>query len=51
MINLKDYFKWCTDVKENWQEKHVENIVQLFTKDVEYYETPKEKIKGRNNCK
>ena len=39
-----DYYKWCVELLNNWKQKNVENIVNLFDEKVEYYETPTDKI-------
>ena len=41
---MRDYYKWCVELLNNWKQKNVENIVNLFNENVEYYETPTEKI-------
>ena len=41
---MKDYYKWCVELLNNWKQKNVKNIVNLFVENVEYYETPTEKI-------
>ena len=41
---MKDYYKWCVELLNNWKQKNVENIVNLFVENVEYYETPTEEI-------
>lgn len=41
---MKDYYNWCLKLKENWQLKDVDHIIDLFDEKVEYYETPTIKI-------
>ena len=41
---MRDYYKWCVELLNNWKQKNVENIVNLFDENVEYYETPTEQI-------
>lgn len=35
-----DIIKWLEDFKQGWISHDVEMVVALFTKDVEYWETP-----------
>ncbi len=41
---MDNYYNWCLKLKENWQLKDVEQIMELFDEKVEYYETPTLKI-------
>lgn len=41
---MRDYYKWCLELQENWKQKNVDDIVNLFDEKVEYYETPTQKI-------
>ena len=41
---MRYYYKWCVELLINWKQKNVQNIVNLFDENVEYYETPTEKI-------
>ena len=41
---MRDYYNWCVELLNNWKQKKVENIVDLFDENVEYYETPTEKV-------
>ena len=41
---MRDYYKWCEELLNNWKQKNIENIVNLFDEKVEYYKTPTEKI-------
>lgn len=36
--------KWCNDLKQFWEHKEIDSIVNLFDENVIYYETPKLKI-------
>ncbi len=29
---MRDYYKWCVELLNNWKQKKVENIVNLFDK-------------------
>lgn len=48
---MKDYYKWCLELKENWKIKDVEKVIQLFDENIEYYETPKVKIENLSEIK
>ncbi len=41
---MRDYYKWCVELLNNWKQKKLENIVNLFDEKVEYFEIPTEKI-------
>lgn len=41
---MRDYYKWCIELKDNWKLKNIDAIVNLFDERVEYYETPVMKI-------
>lgn len=41
---MRDYYKWCVELRNNWKQKNVDSIINLFDEKVEYYETPQEKI-------
>lgn len=40
----KQFDKWCSSLKEYWLKKDITSIIQLFDNEVEYYETPFEKV-------
>ena len=48
---MRDYYKWCVRLLNNWKQKNVDNIVNLFDEKVEYYETPKEKTNTMNEIR
>ena len=41
---MRDYYKLCEELLDNWRQKNVENIVNLLDEKLEYYETPTDKI-------
>ena len=41
---MRDYYRWCVELQKNWKKKKVQNIVNLFDENVEYYEIPTERI-------
>jgi ketosteroid isomerase-like protein len=36
--------EWLQEFRENWKNQEVEEVLELFTDDVTYYETPTEKL-------
>jgi len=36
--------KWCNNLREFWKNKQIDNIMDLFDRNVVYYETPKVRI-------
>ena len=48
---MRDYYKWCIELLNNWKQKNIDNIVNLFDESVEYYETPTEKINTMNEIR
>lgn len=43
-----NFEKWLEELKKFWMEKDIPNIVKLFDAEVEYYESPFEKIEDIN---
>lgn len=43
-MNINDWLKYF---KKYWEEKNINGILSLFSDDVVYFETPFEKIKGK----
>lgn len=41
---MQKHTKWCKNLKKYWQEKDINNIINLFDENVEYYETPNQKL-------
>lgn len=41
---MNKFEKWCNDLKQFWQSKDIDKIIDLFDKDIIYYETPNTKI-------
>lgn len=37
---MRNYYRWCVELQNNCKKKKVQNIVNLFDENVEYYETP-----------
>ena len=32
---MRDYYKWCVELLDNWKQKNVDNIVNLFEEKVD----------------
>jgi len=43
-----DINKWLEEFKENWQNHNISKILELFDKNVIYFETPFQKLKDFN---
>lgn len=41
---MDKFNEWCSKLKTYWQEKNIEEILNLFSKEVIYYETPNTKL-------
>ena len=48
MTNLE---KWCNELLIFWKNKDIDNIINLFDENVEYYETPNMKLKDIDEVK
>ena len=46
-----DIEKWLEDFERTWKKKNVESVLELFTDDVDYYETPFEKLDNKEDLK
>ena len=41
---MNNVVKWCENLRDYWINKDIDNILNLFDKDVIYYEAPNEKL-------
>ncbi len=41
---MEDIEAWLQGFRKNWKKGNVDRVLQLFTDDVEYWETPSEKL-------
>ena len=41
---MDKFEKWCSDLHKYWLQKDIDDVLNLFTSDVIYYETPGELI-------
>lgn len=41
---MNKFNNWCSNLKNYWQEKNIEEILNLFSEEVEYYEDPHTKL-------
>ena len=42
---------WLTQFKKAWQDKNIDSVADLFTDDVEYWETPFRKLEDKAQLK
>ncbi|MEK7071264.1 MAG: nuclear transport factor 2 family protein, partial [Patescibacteria group bacterium] len=48
---MKDTEIWLNYFAKYWKEKDIDKILSLFAGDVEYFETPKKKLDGKDAIK
>lgn len=41
---MSNNINWCQKLQKFWQQKEIDKIIELFSKDVIYYEEPNNKI-------
>lgn len=46
-MNQNNIKNWLEDFKACWIDKDIDNLMSLFSDNVEYYETPFQKLVGR----
>lgn len=46
-----DIENWLEDFERNWEKKDIESVLELFTEDVDYYETPFEKLDNKKELR
>lgn len=46
-----DIDSWLAEFKNGWKSKDVGSVLSLFTEDVEYYETPFEKLEDKKELR
>ena len=43
--------KWLTDFKQAWKEKDIDAVLELFTDEVDYYETPFHEFENKDELR
>ena len=46
-----DINQWLENFKENWKQKNVDKVLELFSPEVEYHETPTRKLETREEIR
>lgn len=46
-----DINQWLENFKRNWKQKNVDKVLELFSPEVEYHETPTRKLETREEIR
>ena len=46
-----DINQWLENFKQNWKQKNVDKVLELFSPEVEYHETPTRKLETRQEIR
>ncbi|MFO7794196.1 MAG: hypothetical protein R6V35_04450 [Candidatus Nanohaloarchaea archaeon] len=44
---MPDINQWIEELREGWITKDIDRVLELFTDNVDYYETPSQKIEDK----